>query len=96
MSLKQMIRNEITNKINREYPHLKMPTAMYARITGAAQQGTDYIYNIKILGKDLGYSSEHPEIPGVKSKLKIETGKSVVVLLMYGELNPFIVGEAIL
>jgi len=97
MNLKTIILNTIVNYIDQQAPHLKRPAAMYARITRAAQISEDsWQYSIKLLRDDYRDDSIYPEIPGIKSKLEIGSGKMVAVVLMGGQLKPFIVGEVLL
>ncbi|MDR2024018.1 MAG: hypothetical protein LBQ71_12445 [Hungatella sp.] len=60
-----------------------------AKITGKW-----FEYSLKILNKDGTNDSEYPVIPGVKSMVQVKTGATVAVALLYGELSPFILGEA--
>lgn len=55
--------------------------------------GKWYEYNLKIIDKNGAADERFPEIPGIRSKLQIETGKKVAVGFLYGELNPCIIGE---
>lgn len=55
--------------------------------------GKWYEYNLKIIDKNGSADERFPEIPGVRSMLQIKTGKKVAVGLLYGELNPCIIGE---
>lgn len=60
-----------------------------AKITGKW-----YEYNLKILTKDGQVDANYPEIPSVKSKHQIPDGGIAAVVMLYGELRPYIIGEA--
>ncbi len=95
MMLEQMIEIKIDNTINKKYPHLRLPIAVYARITKVQEHIEYYEYNLKILDENKEIDSDFPEVPGIKSKDKYEYGDTVAVLLLYGQLNVFIVGRVI-
>jgi len=93
--LEQMIKVVIDNKLEIDYPHLKLPAASRARIT-RVQLGTEYtVYNLKILDKNNVIDERFPEIPGLKSNLVLEINDVVVVLLLYGELDLYIIGKSV-
>lgn len=93
--LEEMIESKINITIERKYPHLKLPVAVYARITMFQEYPENYLYSLKILDENFEIDSKFPEIPGVKSKEKYLDGDIVVVLLLYGQLNVFIAGKVI-
>nr|DAP14039.1 MAG TPA: hypothetical protein [Caudoviricetes sp.] len=81
------------NRVLREsFPHLLQPAFVYARITKAQNESVPYTYNLKILDKFGNVDSSFPEIPAVRSRIHAEKGDTVAVALLYGKLNPFIVG----
>lgn len=55
--------------------------------------GKWYEYSLKILTKTGDTDTRFPEIPGVKSKISLKAGDIAAVMLLYGDLRPFIVGE---
>lgn len=81
--------------IKKKYPHLEYPANVYARITKVKDNIDHYEYNIKVLDKNLDIDVMFPEVPGIKSKLKVEVNRTVAVALMYGELEFFIIGEVV-
>lgn len=94
MSLNQVITKIIAQHFDK-LPYLKRPATSYARITSASQIGEKtWEYNLKLLNEQLLLESLSPEIPNIKSTLEIESGKTVAVIMMYGQIKPFIVGEA--
>lgn len=56
--------------------------------------GKWYEYKLKVLTRDGAPDERFPEVPGVKSKIQIKPGGKAAVVMLYGELRPFIVGEA--
>ena len=90
-----MVKSVISKQLATNFPHLQLPAFMKARVTRAAASGEWYEYNLKILDKTGEIDEGFPEIPGVLSKVFIESGKTVAVGLLYGELNPFIIGEVV-
>lgn len=54
-----------------------------------------YLYNIKILKEDKTVDERYSEIPNIKSVIELQIGDIAVANLMYGKVNPFIVGKVI-
>jgi len=77
-----------------EYKDMKIEGCDKCEPYTATITGKWYEYNLKILTKDGAPDDNFPEVPGVKSKIQIEQGGKAAVVMLYGELRPFIVGEA--
>ena len=52
-----------------------------------------YEYSLRILSKDGEPDDAYPAIPGVLSTVQADVGSIVAVVLLYGELSPYILGE---
>lgn len=61
----------------------------------AVIQNPYYIYNLKILNEDRTIDDTYPEIPDVKSYVKLENGDIAVATFLYGNVNPYIIGKVI-
>lgn len=55
-----------------------------------------YEYTLKMLDNSGNADDTFPILPGVKSKLKLNTGAVVAIGLAFGDINPVIIGEVIL
>lgn len=93
--LEEMIEIKLNNTIKTKYPHLRLPIAVYARVTKVKEFTEYYEYNLKILDENKEIDVNFPEVPGIKAREKYESGNTVVVVLLYGQLNVFIVGRVI-
>lgn len=93
--LEEFVTTVIKKLMKTEFPHLEHPAAMYARVTKRTELGGYYEYNLKILDKDKQVDSRFPELPRIRSKQGHEVGDVVAVAMLYGELNPYIVGEVV-
>ncbi|EPR07757.1 hypothetical protein [Ruminiclostridium papyrosolvens] len=91
--LEEMIKSVIDKQIADTYPHLQLPSLLRAKITKVTPSGEWFEYSLKIIGKTGEFDERYPEIPGVLSKLQVDSGKYVAIGLLYGELNPYIFGE---
>lgn len=91
--LENMINKAIDNKIAKDYPHMQLPSVITARVISVTQSGDLYKYDLKIIDKFGVIDEDYPTIPNVISKLSLENNAVVVIALLYGELNPFIIGE---
>ena len=94
--MKTFVDREIDEQIQTKYPHLRHPAGVCARIIKAddnnKQQGT-YEYTIRILEENLHDDAQYPEIPGVVSALALKKNEVVVVLLLYGGTDVYILGR---
>jgi len=95
MMLEQVVKAVMRKLLAVDYPHLGHPAAMHAVVTRAELTGDHYEYNLRIIDKAGQVDGHYPELPGVKSRLHVEVGATVVILLPYGELNPVIVSEVV-
>lgn len=93
--LEEFVKTALRKQMKTEFPHLELPAAMYAKVTKRTELGGYYEYNLKILDEDKQIDENFPEIPHITSKQKYETGEVVAVLMLYGKMNPYIVGEVV-
>ncbi|EKS54343.1 hypothetical protein D186_23366 [Citrobacter freundii ATCC 8090 = MTCC 1658 = NBRC 12681] len=93
--LEQYVHAVVDKKIRQEYPHIELPGAVCARITKAQLGEAYHTYSVKILDANREVDERFPEVPNVKSKDKFDQGDTVAVLLLYGQLDVFIVGEVV-
>ncbi len=96
MSFNYAVSNIVGQIISRQYPHIKYPAAYYAQVVSKQQSGTTYIYSLRLLSSARQVDNSVPVIPDVKSKLSVDIGDIVAVVLPYGQLAPYIIGEAVL
>ena len=54
-----------------------------------------YVYSLRIIGRDGEPDSRYPVIPGVRSLIQAVPGDTVAVAMLYGALDPYIIGEVI-
>ena len=54
-----------------------------------------YVYSLSIIGRDGEPDSRYPVIPGVRSLIQADPGDTVAVAMLYGALDPYIIGEVI-
>ena len=54
-----------------------------------------YVYSLHIIGRDGEPDSRYPVIPGVRSLIQADPGDTVAVAMLYGALDPYIIGEVI-
>lgn len=75
------------------YPHMRYPPCIYARVVKASKKEDVYTVTLKILDKNKQTDTRFPEVPMVSTKVPVESGDIVVVMLLYGECDPYIVGS---
>lgn len=94
--MREFVKNVFYELIRTKFSHLELPQTMYARITGCSENSSGVnLYNLKILDENMNIHEEFSEIPHVRSKLHLELGTIVVVSLLYGKLNVYILGEVV-
>lgn len=93
--LEEMVKSVISKQLAADFPHLQLPSVLRAKVTRATPSGEWNEYSLKILDKTGDIDERFPEIPGVLSKVSVKVGKTVAVGLLYGELNPCIIGEVV-
>ena len=54
-----------------------------------------YVYSLRIIGRDGEPDSRYPVTPGVRSLIQADPGDTVAVAMLYGALDPYIIGEVI-
>lgn len=59
----------------------------------ASKKEDVYTVTLKILDKNKQTDTRFPEVPMVSTKVPVESGDTVVVILLYGECDPYIVGR---
>lgn len=91
--LKEFIASEMEEKLKKDYPHVLHPSGIYARVVYAEKKADFTECVIKILNEDLTESKSFPEIPGIRTMVKIETGDIVAVVKMYAGSGYFVVGR---
>jgi hypothetical protein len=93
--LKSFVRQELERSIREEYPHLRYPFAMYAKIVDSWNEAGHYSYVIRILDKNKREDARFPEIPKVSSEMPYKVGDIVTVVFLYGNIVPYIMGRAV-
>ena len=93
--VKEIIEGGLEDSIKTQYPHLRLPIAVYATVKKVTSYDGHYEYNLKILDKNKDETDMFPIVPNVKSNLACDVGDTVTALLMYGGLDVFIVGKVI-
>lgn len=94
-SLHDAVSRILNQIISARYPHIAYPACAYAQVTNKRQDGEAYRYGVRLMTPALRLDSTIPEIPGIGSKLNLEVGDLVAVVLPYGQLSPYIIGKAV-
>lgn len=91
--LKTFVNMALDERIREKYPHLRHPACVYARIVKVCQADGIYEYTVRILDADMDTDEDFPEIPGVRSSLRMKEGDTAVVMLLYGGANVYVIGR---
>ncbi len=91
--LHTFVKKELEKQIQENYPHMRHPSGMYAKITQAREDNGRYVCTLKILDKAMNIDNDFPEIPNVKTDIPFQQGDVAVLLLLYGGSGVFILGR---
>lgn len=91
--MKQFVAQELSQQIKDNYPHMQYPSFIYAKVVTARPAADRYEVTLKILDKNMQVDNRFPEIPKVITDMVVVTNDVVVIALLYGEMNPYIIGR---
>lgn len=91
--MKQFVGQELEQQIKGNYPHMQYPPLMYAKVVHVQGDMPFREVTLKILDKNKQPDSRFPEVPMVRTEMNIAKGDVVVIALLYGELDPYILGR---
>lgn len=91
--MKLFVQQELDEQISKNYPHMRYPPCIYAKVVSVQEASGTYTATLKILDKNKQNDARFPEIPKVSTKIPISKTDVVIIVLMYGELDPFIIGR---
>lgn len=91
--LKAFVKKELDEQIKKRYPHMRCPPCVYAKVVNVKSKENVNICTLRILDKNKQPDTDFSEIPMIRTRLQVEKGNIVVVLLMYGDAMPYIVGR---
>lgn len=91
--MKLFVQQELTEQIRANYQHMRYPPCIYAKVTRVKVSGVTYTATLKMLDKNKKPDNRFPEVPMVSTQIPIAKDDTVIVVLLYGECNPFIIGR---
>lgn len=91
--MKQFVGQEMSAQIKDKYPHMQYPSCLYARAVHVKEISGLYECTLKILDKNKQPDSRFPEVPKIVTDIPVNRDDVVVVILLYGECSPYIIGR---
>ncbi len=91
--MQEFVKQELDAQIKENYPHMRYPPCMYAKVVDVRESSGTYTCTLKMLDKNRQADTRFPEIPMVSTRTALKKGDDVVVLLLYGECAPYILGR---
>ena len=91
--MKLFVQQELEEQISKNYPHMRYPPCICAKVVSVQETSGTYMATLKIIDKKRQKDTRFPEIPRVSTQIPISKGDVVVILLLYWELDPYIVGR---
>lgn len=98
-TLEQFVKTTLKKLIAEDYPHLRLPSIVYASIAAARtlpDAAPWHEYTLRVIDRNGNRLAQYPALPGVRSQLRLEVGAVVAVGLCNGELEPVIIGAVTL
>ena len=86
-------KSAIGQEIKTNYPHIEHPAGVYAKVVYVSEDNGKYTCVIRILDRSMNIDKSFPEIPGVKTDIKIHNGDTVILLMLYGGSAFYILGR---
>lgn len=84
-----------SGNIKEEHRQVQVELEDGPRTVEAVIRKKGYVYSLRIIGRDGEPDSRYPVIPGVRSLIQTAPGDIVAVAMLYGALDPYIIGEVI-
>ena len=94
--LEEMVRAVIKKTAAADYPHMKLPAVVYARVVSVRPAGSWLEYRLTVLDRFGNPDGTFPSLPQVRSKKRFQEGTIISIALPYGELAPVILEEVCL
>ena len=92
-SLKDFVSSALNEEITENYPHLRHPACVYAKVVSVSKKGDIYTTTLRILDKNKQKDQDYTDTPKVKTELEVKKDDIVVAVLMYGDADPYIIGR---
>lgn len=93
--LREFTRQEFAELIKTQYPHMQYPGGVYAEVVRVELTDSSYNCVLKILDKNKRRDQRFPEVPQVRTTIPVSKGDVVIVLLLYGECRPYVLGREV-
>lgn len=91
--LHTFVKKELEKQIQENYPHMRNPSGMYAKVTQVREESGKYVCTLKILDKIMNVDNDVPEIPNVRTDIPLHQGDIAVILFLYGGSGVFVLGR---
>ena len=91
--LETFVRKEITNEIKTNYRISSIQPECMQELCRQNRMAKNICTLSRFLTKQLNVDNDFPEIPNVRSSIQIQKDDIVVVLLLYGGSDVFILGR---
>lgn len=89
----KFVRETLDETLKSDYPHMRYPPCICAKVVNVKEKDGMYDCTLNILDKNMNRDMQFPEIPAVLTGIPVKKNDRVVVLMLYGECNPYIVGR---
>ncbi len=92
-TLRNFVNKAMDEEITENYPHLRHPACVYAKVVSVSSKNGIYTTTLRILDKNKQKDQEYTDTPKVRTEIEVSKGDIVVAVLMYGDADPYIIGR---
>lgn len=93
--LNEFVKVTMEDEIKTNYPHIKSPSIVYAKVTEMKQAGDIRLVTLRILTVEWKVDENYPLFPFVKTEHELLLNDFVVVGFPYGGNVPYILGRCL-
>lgn len=94
-NLRQFVAKVMDEEITDQYPHLRHPPCVYAKVVSVKKSGSIYTATLRILDKNRQKDQQYTDKPKVRTNIEIQKNDIVACVLMYGDTDPYIIGRCV-
>lgn len=93
--LNEFVKVTMEDEIKTNYPHIKHPSIVYAKVTEMKPVGDVRLVTLRILTADWKVDDNYPPYPFIKTEYALLVDDFVVVGFPYGGNVPYILGRCL-
>lgn len=90
--LNGFVQSVLDETVKEQYPHIRYPALVCAKVKECMVKGNKNLVTLQILAENLEADKRFPLLPYIKTEIAVQINDIVVVGLLYGGCNPYVLG----